>query len=432
MQVIADRTVEQQLDLTLGCEWRLQVPEYVHTYDELRQEVIVDNAPDMPVVVSESVPLLPRDLFSSELDTALKKTIEGLPEAPLVLFDARDLAFDSFGDAEVVAGLIADLFSDDFAPPMMPIQSAAALPAEPNAIDERAAEPSALAPESPILEPFITPSVGLQTHHLAITLVPYWLPELGVGAIQARTEWLDPETGQSQQNEAVIYQTSVMDHVVFLRDRLIFEDAMTDAHEAWMTQINTLNNALAYDPDQGLTALYRSWFETMALDGEAIEQGFLPGVPRQYLLDGIDAPRTHWERLPGVLWTDDPETTTAYGVTARVADEEAGTFVLQHMRRWRDENGIQQVDVVHEADGPKSLEVSVQTVWQTATRLARDFDDESRHDAQVTWREWFIADRDNEELNDDALDSADDADDRDDHDVGDEMRDDGWDVDMDE
>jgi len=390
MQAIADRTVEQQLDLTLGREWRLQVPEYVHTYDELRPEDAVDNALDMPVVVSESVPPRPRDLFSSELDNALNTMLEKLPDAPTMLFDARDLEFDSFGDAELLAGLVADLFGDDFLPPMMPIQSAAALPAESNKTDESNAEPSDLASESPSLKPFTKPSAGLQTSHLAITLASDWLPELGLGAIQARTEWLDPATGKFQHSEGYIYQTSVMDHIFFYADRVDFDESMLDAQSALETQLTALQSALAKNHDQGICDLYKVWFETMALDAEAIQNGFLPDVPRQLLPDTIDALNADWTRLPGVKWVYDAEQNVEYGFTAvMTAPDENEYYTRQALRRWTDDNGVQQVDIVDEVSEAEPLEVSVQMLWATAKRLEHDFADASLRVEQQLWRAQF-------------------------------------------
>ena len=390
MQAIADRTVEQQLDLTLGREWRLQVPEYVHTYDELRPEDAVDNALDMPVVVSESVPPRPRDLFSSELDNALNTMLEKLPDAPTMLFDARDLEFDSFGDAELLAGLVADLFGHDFLPPMMPIQSAAALPAESNKTDESNAEPSDLASESPSLKPFTKPSAGLQTSHLAITLASDWLPELGLGAIQARTEWLDPATGKFQHSEAYIYQTSVMDHIFFYADRVDFDESMLDAQSALETQLTALQSALAKNHDQGICDLYKVWFETMALDAEAIQNGFLPDVPRQLLPDTIDALNADWTRLPGVKWVYDAEQNVEYGFTAvMTAPDENEYYTRQALRRWTDDNGVQQVDIVDEVSEAEPLEVSVQMLWATAKRLEHDFADASLRVEQQLWRAQF-------------------------------------------
>jgi len=390
MQAIADRTVEQQLDLTLGREWRLQVPEYVHTYDELRPEDAVDNALDMPVVVSESVPPRPRDLFSSELDNALNTMLEKLPDAPTMLFDARDLEFDSFGDAELLAGLVADLFGHDFLPPMMPIQSAAALPAESNKTDESNAEPSDLASESPSLKPFTKPSAGLQTSHLAITLASDWLPELGLGAIQARTEWLDPATGKFQHSEGYIYQTSVMDHIFFYADRVDFDESMLDAQSALETQLTALQSALAKNHDQGICDLYKVWFETMALDAEAIQNGFLPDVPRQLLPDTIDALNADWTRLPGVKWVYDAEQNVEYGFTAvMTAPDENEYYTRQALRRWTDDNGVQQVDIVDEVSEAEPLEVSVQMLWATAKRLEHDFADASLRVEQQLWRAQF-------------------------------------------
>jgi len=390
MQAIADRTVEQQLDLTLGREWRLQVPEYVHTYDELRQKVVVDNAPDMPVVVSESVPPRPRDLFSSELDSALNTMLEELPDAPTLLFDARDLEFDSFGDAELLAGLVADLFGDDVLPPMMLIQSAAALPAESNKTDESNAEPSDLASESPSLKPFTRPSAGLQTPHLAITLASDWLPELGLGAIQARTEWLDPATGKFQHSEWYIYQTSVMDHIFFYADRVDFDESMLDAQSALETQLTALQSALAKNHDQGICDLYKVWFETMALDAEAIQNGFLPDVPRQLLPDTIDALNADWTRLPGVKWVYDAEQNVEYGFTAVMTEpDENEYYTRQALRRWTDDNGVQQVDIVDEVSEAEPLEVSVQMLWATAKRLEHDFADASLRVEQQLWQAQF-------------------------------------------
>ena len=390
MQAIADRTVEQQLDLTLGREWRLQVPEYVHTYDELRPEDAVDNALDMPVVVSESVPPRPRDLFSSELDNALNTMLEKLPDAPTMLFDARDLEFDSFGDAELLAGLVADLFGHDFLPPMMPIQSAAALPAESNKTDESNAEPSDLASESPSLKPFTRPSAGLQTSHLAITLASDWLPELGLGAIQARTEWLDPATGKFQHSEGYIYQTSVMDHIFFYADRVDFDESMLDAQSALETQLTALQSALAKNHDQGICDLYKVWFETMALDAEAIQNGFLPDVPRQLLPDTIDALNADWTRLPGVKWVYDAEQNVEYGFTAvMTAPDENEYYTRQALRRWTDDNGVQQVDIVDEVSEAEPLEVSVQMLWATAKRLEHDFADASLRVEQQLWQAQF-------------------------------------------
>ena len=390
MQAIADRTVEQQLDLTLGREWRLQVPEYVHTYDELRPEDAVDNALDMPVVVSESVPPRPRDLFSSELDNALNTMLEKLPDAPTMLFDARDLEFDSFGDAELLAGLVADLFGHDFLPPMMPIQSAAALPAESNKTDESNAEPSDLASESPSLKPFTKPSAGLQTSHLAITLASDWLPELGLGAIQARTEWLDPATGKFQHSEGYIYQTSVMDHIFFYADRVDFDESMLDAQSALETQLTALQSALAKNHDQGICDLYKVWFETMALDAEAIQNGFLPDVPRQLLPDTIDALNADWTRLPGVKWVYDAEQNVEYGFTAVMTEpDENEYYTRQALRRWTDDNGVQQVDIVDEVSEAEPLEVSVQMLWATAKRLEHDFADASLRVEQQLWQAQF-------------------------------------------
>gem|GEM_PF-5559225 len=389
-QVIADQVVEQQLDLTLGREWRLQVPEYVHTYDELRPEDAIDNVPDMPVVVSESVPPRPRDLFSSELDNALNTMLEKLPDAPTMLFDARDLEFDSFGDAELLAGLVADLFGHDFLPPMMPIQSAAALPAESNKTDESNAEPSDLASESPSLKPFTKPSAGLQTSHLAITLASDWLPELGLGAIQARTEWLDPATGKFQHSEGYIYQTSVMDHIFFYADRVDFDESMLDAQSALETQLTALQSALAKNHDQGICDLYKVWFETMALDAEAIQNGFLPDVPRQLLPDTIDALNADWTRLPGVKWVYDAEQNVEYGFTAvMTAPDENEYYTRQALRRWTDDNGVQQVDIVDEVSEAEPLEVSVQMLWATAKRLEHDFADASLRVEQQLWRAQF-------------------------------------------
>jgi len=388
--IIADRVVEQQLDLALGREWRLQVPEYAHTYDQMASGTVVADVPDVPVVASEGVPLRPPEVFSSALDSALKRTLEGLPIAPTVLFDARDLEFDSFGDEEVLAGLIADLFGNEFVPPKLPVQSAGVPSIEPNNTDEGATEPSHLVPESPILEPFTRPSAGLQTPHLAITLTPYWLPELGVGAIQASTTWLDPATGTLRHGEAYIYQTSVLDEVFFYADRVDFDESMLDAQSALETQLTALQSTLAKDHDQGICDLYKVWFETMALDVEAIQNGFLPDVPRQLLPDTIDIPNADWTRLPGVKWVYDAEQNVEYGFTAvMTAPDENEYYTRQALRRWSDENGVQQVDIVGEVSEAEPLKVSVQMLWATAKRLEHDFADASLRAEQQLWRAQF-------------------------------------------
>lgn len=386
-QVIADRVVEQQLDLTLGREWRLNVSEYVHTYDESVPETVAKVTPTIPTIASEPVPPLRPELFSVDRDADLKKRLETIPEPPIELFPTLEFTFD---DAAVATRLVEDLFHDEFVSPAVPIESPIGIDVEPSAADEMAVEIPATVPESPVINDELTPTVASPQSPLTVRLVPYWIPELGLGTIQVQTRWLDSATTQPYYAESYIYQTSVMEHLFFRQDGVIVADALLEAHLALDQQVSALNDALARDFEQGVVDLHQSWFETMALEGEATENGFLPGVPREWLPDDIDIPDPDWQRLPQVRWSHDSEAEMDYGLTVDVmAATDEGLFTLQYMRRVRDTDGIQQVEVVAYATDGESFPVGIQTLWRYGRQLEDDFADESRIAAQQAWREQF-------------------------------------------
>lgn len=377
MQAIADRTVEQQLDLTLGREWRLQVPEYVHTYDELRQEVVVDNAPDMPVVVSESVPPRPRDLFSSELDSALNTMLEELPDAPTLLFDARDLEFDSFGDAELLAGLVADLFGDDFLPPMMPIQSAAALPAESNKTDESNADEHVIVPDLPqerskltapvskmevlvehqnmaiLAEGAMPPSSAVESdavypwrytlsksEDVAYRILPNWDAETGEGRLDLEVSWYVPTAKGWSTVRQNIFHNTPLDYLRLDEGPADSAAARQEAEMRFQEKASQYQAPPEDDFNEVMYLGFEDWTHTTALDAKAKADGFLPYFPVDRLPFDPAEEAAFVDPLPeGVTWLGPApieDNALQWGIITRPDWE--GSLRVYAIKQWLDEH----------------------------------------------------------------------------------------------
>jgi hypothetical protein len=213
-----------------------------------------------------------------------------------------------------------------------------------------------------------------QLPQVETTLVKHWIEKSGIGLIAAHVEWIDAATGERKSSNEPIYLTSVMDHLFFSANGLNFDDAMADTQLALDEQLSQLNHVLESGQDAGMSAIYQSWFQTLALDTDALERGFLPDVPSDIVhIDKITEGR-ELDRLPNTRWIRDVATGIDYGLTVDVFTTDGdGHYFLQSMNRTIDENGLQQVEVIHINPHGQSLEDSAQTLWKNTNQFEHDF-----------------------------------------------------------
>ena len=317
MQAIADRVVEQQLDLYIGREWRLYFPEYEKTYQT-------------PSAALADVPL----------DVQLGMLLE----APL----------DGFGDAADIARLVEKLFGEPT--PEKPVTPTIAVSESPvpNELDIYFPRPAApvTVPEQPrpelqIVEGDRFQYEGYQWYAspngtFGIRLERNYDERINAGWLTLNALWRDPQTKALSTTSEHIFDSHFTDSLPFNDDALDIAEAqrqMSDKIEYAYTQYLTMLQDHQFD--RAFQECYQSWFQNTRVATTDPEAVFLAELPRSLLPPNAQRLVQNLTRLPQLEWIAHPETLARYAFTIGELDD--GSAVVDVLKQWIDGDAVYQV-----------------------------------------------------------------------------------------
>ena len=360
---IAERVVEEELDRRLGRTWRLEVPEYAHTFYD-------------PVVNPRPQPDPELDALFPDLAAELAEPAEGFGEPDELKALIEDWFPASFWDATPVKSSDeADHATAPLIAFLRPAPNEASLSEPENAPTPMVAEPpvaarseSAEADDLPDDIPVLVTDDALADSAFddllaAMSKYPDWLMPFEVEAerwfvspdesavfalVEAQdseddrwsialvTRWRDAQTGRVERAAQPISWFLPTDDFLF-DGQDTPERATTRARQACQIQFARDSRLLTDDLPSGLEELYVQWLTTNMLETAFDRQNFLPDLPRAQL--PFDEAQVIAERaipFPPIHWVGEETYELDYGVAVR--PHPAGcAFVV--VKRWQVEDG---------------------------------------------------------------------------------------------